>query len=114
MSKITIKIIDIDAGANHVIVKYASDTSARPIDEYSAQGFPISDPSIQTPEQFIESIRYDVSRHVAVRDALELHIGSLDLASWNGFTTEVDASDLVAINSVQINNQGLANPEIVL
>lgn len=114
MSKITIKIIDIDRAANNIIVKYASDASAKPIDEYSAMGFQITDSSILTPEQFIESIRYQVSQYVAVRDALESHTAAIDFSAWSGYTAEVDASDLIAINPSQINNQGLLNPEIVL
>jgi len=67
MSKITIKIVDIDRTANNIIVKYVSEASAKPIDEYSAMGFQITDPSILTPEQFIESIRYTVTQYVTVR-----------------------------------------------
>jgi hypothetical protein len=112
MSKITIKIIDIDRTSNNIIVKYASEASAKPIDEYSAMGFQITDTSILTPEQFVESIRYEVSQHVAVRDALEAHTSALDFSAWSGYTTEVDASVLVASAPPVID--ALATPEVVL
>lgn len=114
MSRITIKIIDIDRAANNIIVKYASDASAKSIDEYTAMGFQITDPRITTPEQFVESIRYQLSQYVAVRDALESHVAEIDFSSWSGFTTELDSVDAVApYDSTQI-NQGLTNSEVIL
>ena len=112
MSKITIKIIDIDRTSNNIIVKYASEASTKPIDEYSAMGFQITDTSILTPEQFVESIRHEVSQHVAVRDALEAHTAAIDFSAWSGYTTEVDASVLVAPAPPVVD--ALATPEVVL
>ena len=112
MSKITIKIIDIDRAANNIIVKYASDASAKPIDEYSAMGFQITDSSILTPEQFIESIRYTVTQYVTVRDALESHTAAIDFSAWSGFTAEVEAS--VIIPTVPAVVDALATPEVIL
>lgn len=114
MSRITIKIIDIDRAANNIIVQYASDASAKPIDEYSAMGFQITDPRIKTAEEFVESIRYQISQYVAVRDAFESQTEEIDFSLWNGFTTEVDSADLVApYDSSQINT-GLTNSEVIL
>lgn len=114
MSKITIKIIDVDRAANNIIVKYASDNSAKPIDEYSALGFQVVDPSISTPEQFVESIRYQLSQYVAVRDAFESQSTEIDFSSWSGFTTVVESANLVdpVLQSQLIAAQ--ANPEVTL
>lgn len=114
MSKITIKIIDIDRAANNIIVKYASDISAKSIDEYSAMGFQITDPTITTPEQFVESIRYQISHYVAVRDAFENQVNQIDFSSWNGFTTEVESISLAdpVLQSQLIAAQ--SNPEVTL
>ena len=114
MSKITIKIVDIDRAANNIIVKYASDVSAKSIDEYSAMGFQITDPRITTPEQFVESIRYQLSQYVAVRDAFESQVAEIDFSSWNDYTTEVDSVDLVdPVLQTQI-IAAHANPEVTL
>lgn len=114
MSRITIKIIDIDRAANNIIVKYASDASAKPIDEYSAMGFQITDPRIKTAEEFVESIRYQISQYVAVRDAFESQTEEIDFSLWNGFTTEVDSADLpVPVLQTQI-IAAQANPEVTL
>lgn len=112
MSKITVKIIDIDRGANNIIVKYASEASAKSIDDYSAMGFQITDTAITTPEQFIESIKYQLSQYVAVRDALEAHVGALDFGIWNGYTTEVDSIPLIADAPAVVN--AFATPEVIL
>jgi hypothetical protein len=114
MSRITIKIVDIDRAANNIIVKYASDASAKSIDEYSAMGFQITDPRITTPEQFIDSIRYQLSQYVAVRDAFESHVAEIDFSMWNNFTTEVESIDLV---DPVLQSQIIAahvNPEVTL
>ena len=114
MSRITIKIIDIDRAANNIIVKYASDASNKPIDEYSAMGFQITDLAITTPEQFVESIRLQLSQYVAVRDSFESHVAEIDFSSWSGYTTEVESIELVdpVLQSQIIAAQ--ANPEVTL
>lgn len=112
MSRITIKIIDIDRAANNIIVQYASDASAKPIDEYPAMGFQITDPKIKTPEEFIESIRYQISHYAAVRDAMEAYTGELDFSAWSGFTTEFEASLLVSAAPAAVD--ALASPEVIL
>jgi hypothetical protein len=114
MSKITIKIIDIDRTSNNIIVKYASESSANPIDDYSAMGFQITDSSILTQEQFIESIRSQVSQYVAVRDALEAHTAAIDFSAWSGYTIEVDAVDLPSSPNINQLIDGLTNSEIIL
>ena len=114
MSRITIKIIDIDRAANNIIVKYASDASAKPIDEYSAMGFQITDPRITTPEQFVESIRHQLSQYVAVRDAFESHVAEIDFSSWGGYTAEIESAELV---DTVLQSQIIAaqmNPEVTL
>ena len=112
MSKITIKIVEVDQATHSIAVKYASENSNRPIDDYPAVAFQILNYTASTPEEFIEAIRPQISLYVAQRDRAENPEKYIDLAGWNGYVTNVDSIDLPASASPPI--EGLANPEVIL
>jgi long-subunit fatty acid transport protein len=114
MSSINIKIDGFDESSNTVLVKFASDLSLLPIEEYSSMGFQIIDPAVTTAEEFAQSIRTAVTYHVAVRDALESHVTTLDLDSWMGFTTTITPATLVDPALTPQLVEGLTNPEVEL
>lgn len=112
MSKINIKIVNVDPASHTLLVKYASDNSAKSIDDYDAVVFQLTDSTVLSPEQFIESIKSQISYHVTMRDAVESLSGTIDIATWNGFATVVESTPLVASAPAVID--ALATPEIVL
>ena len=114
MSSINIKIDGFDQSSNTILVKFASDLSLLPIDEYSSMGFQILDPNVSTAEEFIQSIRTAVTYHVAVRDALESHVTTLDLESWLDYTTTITPATLVDPALTPQLVEGLTNPEVEL
>ena len=89
MSNISIKIVDVDQSTQTVLVKYASESSLKPIDEYDALAFQLSNYNTKTPEEFIEAIRPQITRYVQQRDLLENADNHLDLSNWNGHSAEV-------------------------
>ena len=93
MSKITIKIVEIDQRTQSSIVKFASEHSKKSIDEYDALAFNVSNYNSLTPEDFAKTILPQISRLVAIRDRSEVLVESLDLSSWHGFSTVVDSID---------------------
>jgi len=113
MSTINIKIVGIDEAGN-VLVKFASDKSQRPIDEYPAIGFPITIISDITPETFINSIRQQVSNYVYVRDAVEANITKIDFSSWTDYQTSFQGSEYVDPFLTSQLVEGLNNPEVTL
>jgi len=89
MSSINIKIVDVDQSTQTVLVKYASETSLNPIDDYSAIAFQLSNYNTKTPEEFIEAIRPQITQYVQQRDLLENVDNHVDLSGWNGHSAEV-------------------------
>ena len=94
MSKINIKIVEIDQATHTVLVKYASETSKKTIDEYPAVAFQVTNFNVTTPEEFIEAIRPQVSLYVWQRDQAENPPTPVDLSGWDGHAAEVEAYTL--------------------
>lgn len=90
MSKISIKIVEVDQVTQTALVKYSSENSLRPIDEYPAVAFQISNFNVKTPEEFIEAIRPQITQYVQQRDSAE-NPDNIDISSWNGHRAEVEA-----------------------
>ena len=89
MSNITIKIVEVDQSTQTVLVKYASETSLNPIDDYPAIAFQLTNYNIKTPEEFIEAIRPQITQYVQQRDLSENVDNHVDLSGWNGHSAEV-------------------------
>jgi len=94
MSKINIKIVEVDQDSHTVIVKYASEKSQKPIDDYPAVAFQVTNYNVATADEFIEAIRPQVSLYVWQRDLQENPAKSVDLTGWEGHAVEVDAYEL--------------------
>ena len=94
MSKINIKIVEVDQENHTVLVKYASETSIKNIDEYPAVAFQVTNYNVSSLEQFIEAIRPQVSLYVYQRDQAENPPNPVDLSGWNGHSVEVEAYTL--------------------
>jgi hypothetical protein len=112
MSKINIKIVEVDQENHTVLVKYASETSAKNIDEYPAVAFQVTNYNASTIEEFVEAIRPQISLYVYQRDLAENPPTPVDISSWNDHSVEVDAFELPAPAAPAV--PALANPEVTL
>lgn len=117
MSKISIKIVEVDQATQTIAVKYASETSKKSIDEYPAVAFQLTNFGSKTPEEFIEAIRPQITQYVQQRDALETPEEHVDLTAWNGLAVEVDAHVFELPEPAEpapAPFAALENPEVVL
>lgn len=112
MSKINIKIVEVDQGSHTVLVKYASEKSKKAIDEYQPVAFQVTNYNVTTPAEFIEAIRPQVSLYVWQRDLQESPAQTIDLSGWNGHDVQVDAFELPTPAAPPV--EALANPEVTL
>jgi len=112
MSKIDIKIVDVESSTNSVIIKYASEKSKKVIDDYPAVAFQVNNFPVSSIEEFIEAIRPQVSLYVYLRDLSENPIENLDITPWKGYTVQVDAYELPAEAPPPV--PALNNPEVTL
>lgn len=91
MSKISIKIVEIDQSTRSVVLKFASEHSRRPMEEYDGIAFTVANFNSLTPEEFIEAVRPQISSMVLARDQAEQLVDRLDVTAWNGYTAEIEA-----------------------
>lgn len=116
MSKIKIKIVGIDENTKSVLVKYASDSSKKSIDDYDAIAFQIENYSATNPDEFIERIRPTISYYVWERDLKEDAVKDVDISTWNNYEKEVDAVEIpvVPINMPTQEQLVVFDPEVKL
>ena len=89
MTTLTIKIVGTEEDS--VLVKFVSENSANPIDEYDAIAFQPQAMGYTTKEEFIEGIKPTLLEQVIVRDKLE-NAETIDVSSWVD-TIEVQAEE---------------------
>ena len=94
MSKINIKVVEVDQENHTVLVKYASETSTKSIDEYPAVAFQVTNYNVSSIDQFIEAIRPQVSLYVWQRDQAENPPTPINISEWNNHSAEVEAYTL--------------------
>lgn len=112
MSKINIKIIEVDQSTHTVLVKYTSENSNKNIDEYPAVAFQVTNYNAKTVEEFIEAIRPQVSLYVYQRDLAENPPEPVEISDWIGYNVQIDAFELPAPSAPPV--EALANPEVTL
>ena len=112
MSKINIKIVEVDQENHTVLVKYTSETSIKNIDEYPAVAFQVTNYNVSTVDEFVEAIRPQISLYVWQRDQAENPPTPVDISSWNDHSVEVEAFGLPAPAAPAV--PALANPEVTL
>jgi len=112
MSKINIKIVEVDQDSHTVVLKYASEKSVKTIDEYPGVAFQVSNYNVANLDEFIEAIRPQVSLYVYYRDIAENPPTPVDISEWNNHTVEVEAFELPAPAAPAV--PALANPEVTL
>lgn len=112
MSKINIKVVEVDQATQSVLVKYTSEKSLKPIDDYPAVVFQVSNYPVSTINEFIEAIRPQISLYVWQRDQAENPAEPVDISGWSGHSVQVDAFELPAPAAPPV--EALANPEVTL
>jgi hypothetical protein len=112
MSKINIKIVEVDQDSHTVVLKYASEKSVKPIDEYPGVAFQVSNYNVANLDEFIAAIRPQISLYVYYRDLAESPNQTIDISSWSDQSIEVDAFELPAPAASTV--EALANPEVTL
>ena len=116
MSKISIKIVDVDQRTRSVIVKFASEHSLKPVDDYDGLAFSMANFNSITPQEFIETIRPQISNLVAIRDQSEKVMDSIDISQWVNYSTTVNSIEIANIDP-SVSSQlftGLSDPEVIL
>jgi hypothetical protein len=114
LNKINIKIVEVDQDSHTVLVKYVSESSNKNIDDYPAVAFQITNYNVSSLDEFIEAIRPQISLYVWQRDQAENPLIPVDISSWHGHTTEVDAFELPAAAIPESQLPPSASPEITV
>lgn len=91
MATINVKIVGIEGDS--VLVKYASENSAKPIDEYDAVAYQPKVMGYNSLEEFIDGIKPSLLSLVETRDASEQ--STLDLSSWVDYEGTHDVQPVV-------------------
>ena len=90
MTKMYIKIVEVDQPTRTVTVKYRSDNSLLDIDSYPPVAFQITNYQAKTKEEFVEQLRPQISLHLYYRDLEETPNTDVDISDWAGYTATVD------------------------
>ena len=117
MAIIKVKIVGVEGDS--VLVKYASENSAKKIDEYEAVAYQPALMGYSNLEDFIEGIKPGLLSQVEARDAAEQM--NLDLTAWQNYqttttvtpvATPADATVIIPMpTSAQLVN---STPEVIL
>ena len=86
MTTLNIKIVGTEGES--VLVKYASENSAKNIDEYDAVAYQPKSMGYHTVEEFIEGIKPGLLAQIIIRDKQESVPADLDVSSWSGHQSE--------------------------
>jgi len=95
MTQLTIKIVGTEDDS--VMVKFVSENSAKPIDEYDAVAFQPKAMGFTTKEEFLNGIEQILLNQVIIRDKLESSPEPEDINTWadsQELTKEVVDSNL--------------------
>jgi hypothetical protein len=88
MATLNVKIVGVEGES--VLVKYASENSAKGIDEYDAVAYQPKAMGYHSLEEFIEGIKPGLAADVMIRDKKESAPVELDLSSWHGHESAHD------------------------
>jgi hypothetical protein len=105
---LNVKIVGVEGDS--VLVKYASENSARGIDDYDAVAYQPKAMGYTSTDSFIEGIKPGLIAQVMARDNSERVPEELDLNNWVGHESEHEhelAPDLDA-------NTAVKNPEVLI
>jgi hypothetical protein len=111
MTTLNIKIVGVEGDS--VLVKYASENSAKTIDEYPAVAYQPKAMGYGSLDDFIEGIKPGLISQVVIRDKQEQIPEDLDLSAWHGHESEHEYTHVVDSLTTQL-PPALENSEILL
>lgn len=109
MTTLNIKIVGTEGDS--VLLKYASENSAKPIDDYEAVAYQPLAMGYTSVDEFIEGIKPGLISQVIIRDKLESIPADLNISEWAGHESShnmpVDTAD-------PLPSQVMVDPEVIL
>jgi hypothetical protein len=105
--KLDIKIVGTEGES--VLVKYASEYSAKNIDEYDAVAYQPKAMGYDSIDKFIEGIKPGLIAQVTLRDSTE-QVKDVDFSAWIGHEHSHDHQEDTDLNA----NDAIKNPEVIL
>ena len=111
MTTLNIKIVGTEGDS--VLLKYASENSAKPIDDYEAVAYQPLAMGYTSIDEFIEGIKPGLISQVMVRDKLESAPAELDISEWAGHESShiiPDSTD----TADPLPSQVMVDPEVIL
>ena len=113
MTTLSIKIVGVEGDS--VMVKYATDASAKSIDEYEAIAYQPKLMGYTTVDDFLNGLKTGLLGAALLRDKQEqIANAPVDFTSWNGVTVEHAVSFPVAPPDATQINPVLDNSEVIL
>jgi hypothetical protein len=111
MTTLNIKIVGVEGES--VLVKYASENSAKTIDEYPSVAYQPKAMGYGSLDDFIEGIKPGLISQVVIRDKQEQISEDLDISQWHGHESEHEYIHIADSMSTQL-PPASANSEILL
>ncbi len=113
MAILNVKIVGTEGES--VLIKYTTENSAKPIDEYEAIAYQPRTMGYSTLEEFIEGIKPGLLSTAILRDNLEKVPEQLDMSLWIGHesTHAYEPPHNPSLVSTQT-NEALKEPEVAL
>jgi hypothetical protein len=98
MATLNLKIVGIEGEA--VLVKYATENSAKSIDDYEAVTYYPKAMGFHSVEEFVEGIKPTLLAQAQVRDKTEAVPLDLDLSAWVGHESahDLDTGDTTQVD----------------
>ena len=113
MTTLSIKIVGVEGDS--VLVKYATDASAKSIDEYDAVAFQPKELGCTTVDDFLNRIKDRLIMSALIRDKMEQVADiEVDFTSWNGATAEHSVYLPENVAAGQTISPAIQNPEVIL
>jgi hypothetical protein len=113
MALLKIKVVGVEGES--ILIKFATENSAKPIDEYDAVSYQPKTLGYATIEDFVAGIQPALLDQALHRDNLEkIADVEMDLSMWIGHESEHAYATLSDHNASLITNEAIANPEVAI
>lgn len=96
MANLQLKIVQVDPAARIAVVKFATENSLLPIDDYDGIAFSLG--IAQNVDQFIESIKLQCMHYAIERDYIESNTQPMHALAWEGYETQITDDEIVLPN----------------
>ena len=111
MAILNLKIVGIEGES--VLIKYATENSEKPIDDYEAVAYQPRALGYSTLEDFVEGIKPALLNAAIYRDNLEKTPAELDMSAWVGHES-THAYEPPHNPSLVQTNEAIKDPEVAI